>query len=79
MPSLSLIPPTFDPLWKRFVIGQRQINSPKLAIGILEKNVRISYRNDPSPENVRLLVKKVHAFFTAYEEHFLDEFQSIAA
>jgi len=72
-----MMPPAADPLWKRFVTGQVELNSPKLAISLLEKTVRVSYQLDPSPANVQILVLKVHAFFTRYEHVFQEEFQAI--
>ncbi len=74
-----MISPAADPLWKRFVTGRRKLNSPKLAISILEKNIRMSYQRDPSPANVEVLVKKAHDFFTRYESVFLEEFATIAS
>lgn len=74
-----MISPVADPLWKRFVTGRRQLNSPKLAISILEKNIRLSYQRDPSAANILILVKKAHDFFTKYESVFVEEFQIIAA
>ena len=79
MERLSMISPVADPLWKRFVTGRRQLNSPKLAISILEKNIRLSYQRDPSAANILILVKKAHDFFTKYESVFVEEFQIIAA
>lgn len=72
-----MLPPAADPLWKRFVTGQVELNSDKLAISLLEKTVRVSYSMDPSPANVQVLVQKVHSFFTRYEHVFQEEFQAI--
>ena len=74
-----MISPVADPLWKRFVTGRKTLNSPKLAISILEKNIRMSYLRDSSPANVEILVKKAHEFFTRYETVFAEEFAIIAS
>jgi len=79
MEPVPMISPVADPLWKRFVTGRKQLNSSKLAISILEKNIRLSYQRDPSPANVQLLVQKAHEFFTKYETVFVEEFEIISS
>ena len=74
-----MISPVTDPLWKRFATGRRKLNSPKLAISILEKSIRMSYLRDQSPANVDVLVKKAHEFFTRYEAVFAEEFTTISS
>jgi len=72
-----MMPPAADPLWKRFVTGKVELNSPKLAINLLEKTVRVCYQMDAASANAQILVLKVHAFFTRYEHVFQEEFQAI--
>lgn len=71
------IPSSDHPAWKRVIIGEIEITSPKLAVNMLVHNCRVKYKNNPSGDNLTALTEYIHAVFNKYGAVYSAELQQI--
>lgn len=74
-----MLPGVDHPVWAQFVSGKKPLQSSKATVNLLVHANKMNYEKDPSPENVKLLVKKTHSFFAQYESLFASDIAKIFA
>jgi len=74
-----MLPSADHPCWKKMVTGEMEIRSSNLSFNMLAFNVRIRYRNDPSPANLAKLIEQAQDFFTKFEMLLHSEIKSLVS
>ena len=62
-----MLPSANHPCWKKMVTGDMEIRSSNLSFNMLAFNLRLRYKNDPSPANLAKLIGQAHDFFAKFE------------
>jgi hypothetical protein len=73
-----MLPAVDHPGWAQLVTGNRQVQSSKATFNMLVHSNQMSYERDPSPDNLKDLIAKSHAFLTKYEALFTTEIANIS-
>jgi hypothetical protein len=66
------------PVWKELVVGNKKVQTEKVTVNLLIQSSRMSYGRNPSPDNLNLIVAKIHGFFARYESTFTREIAQIS-
>ncbi|HEY1255304.1 MAG TPA: hypothetical protein VGF01_11020 [Terracidiphilus sp.] len=72
-----MLPALHHPVWKEIVIGKKTIQTEKATINLLTQSSRMSYGQNPCPDNLNGIVAKMYGFFARYESTFASEIAQI--
>jgi hypothetical protein len=72
-----MIPPVTHPVWAQVITGKREVPPSKVAVNMLVANVRLSYKQDPTDENLRKLSTNMVEFFQKYQNLYQAELDQI--
>ncbi len=72
-----MLPAVDHPAWSQFVTGKKPVQSSKATLNLLVQRNKMRYEKDPSPANVKELVRMTHNFFIQYESLFAVEIAQI--